>query len=97
MSSPPTDSQLTDGYRTITDINGEVVKLQASYNSAIQSRDEVKKQLDRETSEQQRTKWELDHQKRRSKDYEKQIDKIQLEFATLKSHLPMISESFLKT
>ncbi|KAF0044431.1 hypothetical protein F2P81_003589 [Scophthalmus maximus] len=90
-------SQLTDGYRTITDINGEVVKLQASYNSAIQSRDEVKKQLDRETSEQQRTKWELDHQKRRSKDYEKQIDKIQLEFATLKSHLPMISESFLKT
>ncbi|XP_035467308.1 C-type lectin domain family 4 member M [Scophthalmus maximus] len=85
-------SQLTDGYRTITDINGEVVKLQASYNSAIQSRDEVKKQLDRETSEQQRTKWELDHQKRRSKDYEKQIDKIQLEFATLKSHLPMIKE-----
>lgn len=94
QSSPLTDSKLTDGHRTITDIGSEVAKLQASYNIAIQSRDEAKKQLAREMSEQQLTKWELEHQKRRTKDYEKQNDKIKMEIASLKSHMPMISESF---
>lgn len=94
QSSPLTDSRLTDGQRTITDIGSEVAKLQATYNAAIQSRDEAKKQLAREIGEQQLTKWELEHQKRRTKDYEKQTDKIEMEIAALKSHIPMISESF---
>ncbi|XP_044023025.1 CD209 antigen-like [Siniperca chuatsi] len=85
-------SRLTDGQHTITDISSEVAKLQATYNTAIQRRDEVKKQLAREISEQQLTKWELEHQKRRNKDYEKQTDKIQMEIAALKSHMPMIKE-----
>lgn len=95
MSLLLTDRNLTDGQRTITDISSEVAKLQASYNMAVQSRDEAKKQLEKEMSEQQITKWELEHQNRRSKDYEKQVDKLQMEIATLKSHLPMISKSFL--
>lgn len=76
------------------DINSELAKLQATYNIAIQRRGEAKKELAREIHEQQLTKWQLEHQKRRSKDYEAQIDKIQMEIATLKSHLPMISEGF---
>lgn len=91
-SSPLTDNKLTD--HTITDINSEVAKLQAIYNTAIQGRDEAKKQLAREISERQLIKWELEHQSRRTKDYEKQSDKIQMETAALKSHIPMISESF---
>lgn len=75
------------------DISGEVSKLQASYNMAIQRRDEAKKQLAQAISEQQLIKWELEHEKRRTKDYEKQTDRIRMEIAALKSHMPMMSES----
>ncbi|XP_070698417.1 C-type lectin domain family 4 member G-like [Pempheris klunzingeri] len=85
-------NRLTDGYHTIMDISSEVAKLQASYNTAIQSRDEAKKQLAREISEQQLTKWELEHEGRRTKDYEKRSDQIKMEIAALKSHIPMIKE-----
>lgn len=74
------------------DISGEIRKLQASYEAALQSRDEVKKQLAIEISEQQVIKWELEHQTLRVKDYEKQVEKLQVDIASLKSHLPMISE-----
>ena len=92
-SSSYTDRKLTDGERIVMDISGEVSKLQASYNTAIQRRDEAKKQLAQAISEQQLTKWELEHEKRRTKDYEKQTDRIRMEIAALKSHMPMISES----
>lgn len=94
MSSPLTDSKLTEGQRAMMDINSELAKLQATYNIAIQRWGEAKKELASEIHEQQFTKWQLEHQKKRSKDYESQIDKIQMEIATLKSHLPMISEGF---
>lgn len=45
--------------------------------------------------EQQVIKWELDHQKRRNEDYEKQSDKLLTEIAALKSHVPLIGERFL--
>ncbi|KAF3844798.1 hypothetical protein F7725_007961 [Dissostichus mawsoni] len=61
--------KFTDGQDTIMDISAEVAKLQAAYDTAIWHRDEAKKQLAREIREQQITKWELDHQKSRSKDY----------------------------
>ncbi|KAI3367775.1 hypothetical protein L3Q82_026606 [Scortum barcoo] len=86
-------NNLTSGNLAIMDIGKEVTKLQDSYNAAIQSRDEAKKQLAKEISEQQHTKWELEHQKRRSKDYERQTDRIKMEIATLESHMPMISEN----
>ncbi|XP_031134631.1 CD209 antigen-like isoform X1 [Sander lucioperca] len=84
-------SKLTDGQH-IMDISNEVAKLQAIYNDAIQSRDEAKKQLASEISQQQLTKWEMEHEKKRHKSYEKLSDKIQLEIAALKSHIPMIKE-----
>ncbi|KAK1893435.1 C-type lectin domain family 4 member M [Dissostichus eleginoides] len=84
--------KFTDGQDTIMDISAEVAKLQAAYDTAIWHRDEAKKQLAREIREQQIAKWELDHQKSRSKDYLKLSDKIQMEIAALKSHIPMIKE-----
>lgn len=71
-----------------------MAKLQGTYNTAVQSRDEARKQLAKELREQKLTKWELEHQDRRGKDYEKQADKIQMEISALNSHIPMISESF---
>uniref|UniRef100_A0A3B3X516 C-type lectin domain-containing protein n=1 Tax=Poecilia mexicana TaxID=48701 RepID=A0A3B3X516_9TELE len=52
----------------------------------------VTKQLAMEISEQQLIKWELEHQTLRVKDYEKQVEKLQMDIASLQSHLPMISE-----
>lgn len=93
ISLPLPDRKITDGQRTMTDINSEVGKLQDTYNAVIQRRDEAQSELAREMREQQLTKWELEHQKRRSRDYEKQMDKIHMEIAALKSHIPMISEN----
>ncbi|XP_071355031.1 macrophage mannose receptor 1-like [Trachinotus anak] len=85
-------SKLTGGHMTITDVNREITKLQAVYNAAIQSRDDTKKELAKEISEQQHTTWELEHQGRRNKDYEKQVDKMKTRISVLKTHLPMITE-----
>ncbi|XP_024132273.1 C-type lectin domain family 4 member M [Oryzias melastigma] len=74
------------------DIGNEFTKVQGSYNAALQSREAAKEQLEKEIKHQRITKWELDHQLRRTKDYEKQTEKLQLEIATLKSHLPMLKE-----
>ena len=71
-----------------------MAKLQATYNAAIKSRDEARKQLATEINEQQLVKWELEHQNRRTKSYQWLVDKVQMEIVTLKSHMPMIGESF---
>ncbi|XP_068563091.1 CD209 antigen-like protein E [Cebidichthys violaceus] len=84
-------NKLTEGQGT-ADISNEVAKLQASYNTAIQSRDEAKTQLAKEISDQQLTKWEIEHQSTRTKYYEKLSDKTQMEIAALKSHIPMIKD-----
>ncbi|XP_035024556.2 CD209 antigen-like [Hippoglossus stenolepis] len=84
-------NQLTGGQQTIKYIHSEVAKLQDGYNAAIQERIDAKKQLDRELGEQQRLKWEIEHQTKRSKDYEKQIHRIQDEVSELKSIIPLLS------
>ncbi|TNN56923.1 hypothetical protein EYF80_032913 [Liparis tanakae] len=85
-------NKLTDG-QVITDISSEVAKLQASYDAIIQSRDEAKKQLAKEISEQQMTKWEIAHQSKRTEHYEKMDDQIHIDISALKSHIPMLSKS----
>ena len=92
LSSLITDYKLTDG-SIIRDLSSELAKLKTSYNAALQSRNEIKEQLAREISDQLVTKWELEHQTRRNKDYEKQIEKLQMDIAALKSHIPMLSKS----
>lgn len=84
--------KLTGVQDTILDISSEVAKLQATYNSVIQSRDEANIQLVNQINEQQVTKWEIEHENRKSKTYKKLSDKIQMEIAGLNSHIPMIKE-----
>ncbi|XP_020485823.1 CD209 antigen isoform X1 [Labrus bergylta] len=84
--------KLTDGLYLVTDINSELAKLHASYNTAIQRRDEAKKELANTIKEQQLREWEREHLASTRKSYEKEADNIQLEIATLNSHLPMIRE-----
>ncbi|XP_056282838.1 C-type lectin domain family 4 member M-like [Pseudoliparis swirei] len=84
-------NKLTDG-QMVTDISSEVAKLQASYDTIIQSRDEAKKQLAKEISEQQMTKWEIAHQSTRTEYYEKMDDQIHIDISALRSHIPMLKE-----
>ncbi|XP_041667821.1 CD209 antigen-like isoform X3 [Cheilinus undulatus] len=84
--------KLTDGFHLVTDINSELAKLHASYNTAIQKRDEAKKELEKATSEHQVMKWELEHQSITCKTSEKEADKLQTDVVTLRSHLPMLKE-----
>lgn len=92
MSALLTDSKLTNG-NILRDMSREIAKLQTSYNAAVRSRDETQKQLETERKQQQVIKWEYDHLARRTNDYEKQVETIQMEIASVNSHLPMISET----
>ncbi|XP_068195769.1 CD209 antigen-like protein E [Antennarius striatus] len=85
-------NKLTSGQRIFTDMNNELAKLQASYTTATQRKTEANKLLAKEMSEQQLTMWELEHQSRATKDFERRTNKIRLETAALKSHMPMIKE-----
>lgn len=66
--------------------------LQESYKTAIDTMKGAQKRMDSETSRQKETNWELDHQKKRETDYKAQIDKITMDIASMRTHLPMISE-----
>lgn len=71
-----------------------MAKLQDAYNIAVQRRDDLKKELAKTLSDQQLTKWQLEHQSRRSKDYQKDTEKFRMEIAGLKAKKPMIGERF---
>lgn len=90
-----TDNKLTSGQRTVRDFSRELTKLQNSYNSAIQRRDDAKKELAKEHNSQQLQRWEIQHLAKREKDYKEQLDKIHLEIVGLKSHMPMLGENFV--
>lgn len=77
------------------DINAEVNKLEAAYNAAAQRMDEARREGARVVREQQLIKWELEHQKRRNNDYGKKLDKLLMEIAGLRSHIPLIGETSL--
>lgn len=70
-------------------------KLEASYSLAVQRRDESRKELARVINEQQVFKWELEHQKKRNKEYEKQSDTLMMEITAMASHVPLIGERSL--
>lgn len=91
-----TDNKLTDTHLTLHDtehISSELIKLQDTYKTAIETMKGAKKELDREMSRQTQTNWEFEHQTKRTKDYEVQIDQINKDLGTMRSHLPMISET----
>lgn len=71
-----------------------MAKLQASYDTVVQRRDEAKKELAKVLYEKQLIEWEVEHQDGKREDYEREVDKTQIEIATLNSHLPMLSKIF---
>ncbi|XP_028251186.1 CD209 antigen-like [Parambassis ranga] len=85
-------NKITSGNHLVTDIASEMAKLQATYDTELQSKEEARKELAKETSEHQFTKWEMDHLDSRSKSYKEQINQFQIEIASMKSHIPMIEE-----
>ncbi|XP_070776968.1 CD209 antigen-like protein C [Enoplosus armatus] len=87
-------NKLKDTHLTLDDterIGNELTKLQDTYKTAIHTMTGYKKQLDSEMSRQTQTNWELEHQTKRSTDYEAQIVKMTTDIAALRSHLPMIN------
>lgn len=90
-----TDNKLTSGQRTIRDFSRELVKLQNSYNSAIQHRDDAKKELAMERNSQQLQRWEMEHLVKREKEYKEHLNKIHLEIVGLNSQLPMLGENII--
>ncbi|XP_045919476.1 CD209 antigen-like protein E [Micropterus dolomieu] len=73
-------------------ISNEMIKLQDNYKAAIKNMTGYKKQLDSEMSRQKPTNWELEHQTKRSQDYQVQIVKMTEDIASLRSHIPMIND-----
>lgn len=76
------------------DISSELAKLQVAYDTAVLRRVKLKKELAKAMFDQQLTKWQLEHQSRRAKDYQKDTEKFRMEIAGLKAGKPMIREHF---
>ncbi|XP_029316805.1 C-type lectin domain family 4 member G-like [Cottoperca gobio] len=95
LQCTPQDNKLTDTLLTSCDpehVNNELAKLQDTYKTANETLQGVKKQLDSEMSRQKPINWELEHQTRRSKDYEVQLVKMTQDLAALRYQLPMIND-----
>ncbi|XP_077394022.1 C-type lectin domain family 10 member A-like isoform X2 [Festucalex cinctus] len=73
-------------------IEGELIKLQESYKLAVRNMSDAKKELAREMSRQTHSNWEFEHHKRRTKDYEVQLDEITKDVTYLKSYIPFIED-----
>ncbi|XP_023273095.1 CD209 antigen-like protein E [Seriola lalandi dorsalis] len=88
-------NKLTDTRLTIDDtehIENELNKLKDTYKTATETMKNANKQLDSERSRQTQTNWEHEHETKRKDDYVQQIDKITNDIASMRSHLPMISD-----
>ncbi|XP_062296504.1 CD209 antigen-like protein E [Scomber scombrus] len=88
-------NKLTDNHLTLDDteqISSELLKLQDSYKTAVETMKSANKQLDSEMSRQKPTNWEFEHQKKRTEEYEVQVDKTKKDIDTMRHHLPMIND-----
>ncbi|XP_053191138.1 uncharacterized protein LOC128374943 [Scomber japonicus] len=88
-------NKLTDNHLTLDDmelISSELLKLQDSYKTAIETTKSAKKQLDSEISRQKPTNWEFEHQKKRTEEYEVQLEKTKKDIDAMAHYLPMIND-----
>ena len=95
VSSSLTDSKVRDRYLRLNDesyIRNELLQLQDAYMTAVQSRDQAKTMLAKQISQREIINWEMEHQKRKRRDYNTQIEKIERANAALQSNLPLIGE-----
>lgn len=90
-----TDQDLKETHLTLDDterLGDELTKLHDSYKDAIKSMNGYKKALDSELGLQTSTKWELEHQTKRTTEYEARIAKMKADIAALKEELPKNGE-----
>ncbi|XP_019204169.1 CD209 antigen-like protein 2 [Oreochromis niloticus] len=88
-------NKLTDSHLTLDDterISKELVDLQDTYKTAVETMKDASKQVDSEMSRQMQTNWELEHQTKRSNDYKSQMEKVTKEIETMRSYLSMLSD-----
>lgn len=93
-----TDSFLKDTHLTPEDtehIRNELKDLEDTYKAAFESTNDYKKQLDSELRGQTQNKWELEHQAKRSTNYEASVARIIKEIADLKYRIPKTGMSCL--
>ncbi|XP_005916858.1 C-type lectin domain family 4 member M [Haplochromis burtoni] len=88
-------NKLTDSHLTLDDterISKELINLQDTYKTAVETMKDARKQLDSEMSRQTQTNWELEHQTKRSNDYKSQMEKITKEIEAMRTRLSMLSD-----
>ncbi|XP_042357074.1 C-type lectin domain family 4 member A-like [Plectropomus leopardus] len=88
-------NKLTDTYLKLNEtehISNELAQLEGTYKTAVESTKGAKKQLDSEIGRQTPTNWELEHQTRRSKNYEEQVVKLTKDSAALRRDITMMSD-----
>ncbi|XP_026008788.1 C-type lectin domain family 4 member G-like [Astatotilapia calliptera] len=88
-------NKLTDTHLTLDDterISKELINLQDTYKTAVETMKDARKQLDSEMSRQTQTNWELEHQTKRSNDYKSQMEKVTKEIEAMRTRLSMLSD-----
>lgn len=92
----PTDHKLTDSFLRLNNtehITSEHNNLKHNYSVAAQVIIRYKEQLIFEQRQMKQSDWELNHQERRSKDYETKMDEVIVETEYLRYRFPMIGET----
>lgn len=71
----------------------DLVELHKQYKTAVENIYAAQKQLDGEMKSQKETKWELEHQTKRTEDYKVLIEKVTQDLGKLRSQVPKICET----
>ncbi|XP_032403875.1 CD209 antigen-like protein E [Xiphophorus hellerii] len=88
-------SRLQETHLTLKDtesLGKDLVELHKQYNTAVENIYAAQKQLDGEMKSQKETKWELEHQTKRTEDYKVLIEKVTQDLGKLRSQVPKISD-----
>ncbi|XP_041828715.1 CD209 antigen-like protein E [Melanotaenia boesemani] len=88
-------NNLKDTHLTLDDvelIREDLAKLKEDYKTAVGVMKDAQKQTDNELNQQAETNWEFEHQTKRTKDYEAEIEKTTQDIGKLRLRLPLISD-----
>uniref|UniRef100_A0A3B5PZ15 CD209 antigen-like protein E n=2 Tax=Xiphophorus maculatus TaxID=8083 RepID=A0A3B5PZ15_XIPMA len=88
-------SRLQETHLTLKDtesLGKDLVELHKQYKTAVENIYAAQKQLDGEMKSQKETKWELEHQTKRTEDYKVLIEKVTQDLGKLRSQVPKISD-----
>lgn len=71
----------------------DLVELHKQNKTAVENIYAAQKQLDGEIKSQKETKWELEHQTKRTEDYKVLIEKVTQDVGKLRAQVPKICET----